>query len=130
MDMTGQTVDDYRCKPPPGSVAEAGAGFSPPRGERVGLMARSQDAIADLAGEIGKAGHRDPLQRGPFRRDVLRVETALGAFWQALMCCINNAGRDRADLAIFAASDPDEVVSGHRYHSRASYNGSALCFCR
>jgi len=118
-----QNRDDYSfwrqsfCKP--ADSCRSCAGFASPGAKRCcdGAVARS---LLILAGEIGKQAIAIPCTC-PFRRRLSAVETALGLLARDVRT--HAPGVIEPDLAIFAASDPERVVSGHRYHLRASITG-------
>ncbi len=82
MDMTGKTVMITGASR--GIGAEAARVFAD-AGANVVLMARSQDAIADLAGEIGKQAIAIPCNVARFGEMSSAVETVLGPL-AASMC--------------------------------------------
>ena len=88
MDMTGKTVMITGASR--GIGAEAARVFAEANANVV-LLARSQDAIADLAGEIGKTAIAIPCNVARFGEMSSAVETALGAFG-SVDVLINNAG--------------------------------------
>ena len=103
MDMTGKTVMITGASR--GIGAEAARVFAEANANVV-LLARSQDAIADLAGEIGKTAIAIPCNVARFGEMSSAVETALGAFG-SVDVLINNAGVIEP-ISHLATSDPDE----------------------
>ena len=88
MDMTGKTVMITGASR--GIGAETARIFAQ-NGANVVLLARSQDAIGDLAGEIGKQAIAIPCNVARFGEMSSAVETAVRAFG-GLDVLINNAG--------------------------------------
>ena len=88
MDMTGKTVMITGASR--GIGAQAARVFAA-AGANVALLARSQDAIADLAGEIGDKAIAIPCNVARFSEVSAAVETTLQAFG-GLDVLINNAG--------------------------------------
>lgn len=88
MDMTGKTVLITGASR--GIGAETARAFAA-AGANVALVARSQEAIADLAGEIGERAIAVPCNVARFNELSATVETVVGAFG-ALDVLINNAG--------------------------------------
>ena len=88
MDMTGKTVLITGASR--GIGAEAGRVFAA-AGANVVLLARSQEAIAELAGEIGEKAIAIPCNVARFSEVSSAVETTVSAFG-GLDVLINNAG--------------------------------------
>lgn len=88
MDMSGKTVMITGASR--GIGAEAARAFAQ-AGANVALLARSQDAIAELAGEIGEAAIAIPCNVARFGEMSSAVETTVQAFG-GLDVLINNAG--------------------------------------
>jgi NAD(P)-dependent dehydrogenase (short-subunit alcohol dehydrogenase family) len=118
MDMTGKTVMITGASR--GIGAEAARVFAD-AGANVVLMARSQDAIADLAGEIGKQAIAIPCNVARFGEMSSAVETVLGAFG-SVDVLINNAGVIEP-ISHLSASDPDEWSQVIDINLKGVYNG-------
>lgn len=88
MDMTGKTVMITGASR--GIGAEAAREFAR-AGANVALLARSQDAIAEIAGEIGETAIAIPCNVARFGEMSSAVETTVQAFG-SLDVLINNAG--------------------------------------
>ena len=88
MDMTGKTVLITGASR--GIGAETARVFAG-AGANVALLARSQDAIAELAGELGKKAIAIPCNVARFGEMSSAVETTVAAFG-SLDVLINNAG--------------------------------------
>jgi len=108
------------------------AGFASAGQRNVVLMAQvpeSQDAIADLAGEIGKQAIAIPWQRGPVSAEMLcGVETALGAFGSVDVADQQRRPGSSRSRHLWPIG-PDGVVSVIRYHLKGVYTGCASCAC-
>jgi NAD(P)-dependent dehydrogenase (short-subunit alcohol dehydrogenase family) len=118
MDMTGKTVMVTGASR--GIGAETARVFAK-AGANVVLLARSQDAIADLAGEIGKKAIAIPCNVARFGEMSSAVETALRAFG-GLDVLINNAGVIEP-ISHLASSDPDEWGQAIDINLKGVYNG-------
>ncbi len=103
MDMTGKTVMITGASR--GIGAEAARTFAG-AGANVALIARSQEAIADLAGEIGANAIAIPCNVARFGEMSTAVEITVGAFG-GLDVLINNAGVIEP-VTHLADADPDE----------------------
>jgi NAD(P)-dependent dehydrogenase (short-subunit alcohol dehydrogenase family) len=90
-------------------------------GANVVLLARSQDAIGDLAGEIGQKAMAIPCNVARFGEMASAVETALQAFG-SLDVLINNAGVIEP-ISHLAVSDPDEWGQVIDINLKGVYNG-------
>ncbi|MEW9919942.1 SDR family oxidoreductase [Marimonas sp. MJW-29] len=88
MDMQGKTVMITGASR--GIGAEAARVFAQ-AGAQVALLARSQEAIAELAGEIGQQAIAIPCNVARYAEVSAAVETTVGAFG-SLDVLINNAG--------------------------------------
>ena len=103
MDMTGKTVLI--------TGASRGIGASAARvfaaaGANVALVARGQDAIADLAGEIGPKALAIPCNVARYSEVAAAVDAAVDAFG-GLDVMINNAGVIEP-ISHVAEADPDD----------------------
>ncbi|MBF9032945.1 SDR family NAD(P)-dependent oxidoreductase [Rhodobacterales bacterium HKCCE2091] len=87
-------------------IGEAAARTFAGAGANVVLMARTRDAIADLAGEIGPKALAVPCDVSRFWEVQAAVEAAGEAFG-GVDVLINNAGVIEP-ISLLAASDPDE----------------------
>ena len=87
-----------------GIGAEAARVFAA-AGAKVALLARSQDAIAELAGEIGQAAIAIPCNVARYGEMAAAVDTTVGAFGR-LDVLINNAGVIEP-ISHLADADPD-----------------------
>ncbi|NNE53690.1 MAG: SDR family oxidoreductase [Sulfitobacter sp.] len=103
MDMEGKTVLITGASR--GIGAETARIFAD-AGANVALIARSQDAISDLAGEIGKRAIAIPCNVARFGEMSAAVETTARAFG-GLDVLINNAGVIEP-ISRIAEADPDE----------------------
>ncbi len=102
MDMTGKTVLITGASR--GIGAEAARVFAA-AGANVALLARSQEAIADLAGEIGSRAIAVPCNVARYTEVFAAVETTVQAFG-GLDVLINNAGVIEP-ISHVANADPD-----------------------
>ncbi|MEQ6249743.1 SDR family oxidoreductase [Sulfitobacter sp. HNIBRBA3233] len=102
MDMTGKTVMITGASR--GIGAEAARVFAK-AGANVALLARSQDDIATLAGEIGQQAIAIPCNVARFSELSSAVETTVSAFG-GLDVLINNAGVVEP-ISHIADADPD-----------------------
>jgi NAD(P)-dependent dehydrogenase (short-subunit alcohol dehydrogenase family) len=102
MDMSGKTV--FITGASRGIGAAAARAFAE-AGARVALTARSGDAIADLAGEIGEGAVAIPCDVSRYWEVSAAVDAAVAAFG-SLDVMINNAGVIEP-IAHLADSDPD-----------------------
>lgn len=102
MDMTGKTVMITGASR--GIGAEAARVFAD-AGANVALLARSQDAIGDLAGEIGQSAIAIPCNVARFGEMSSAVETTVQAFG-SLDVLINNAGVIEP-IAHLSQADPE-----------------------
>ena len=118
MDMTGKTVMITGASR--GIGAETARIFAQ-NGANVVLLARSQDAIGDLAGEIGKQAIAIPCNVARFGEMSSAVETAVRAFG-GLDVLINNAGVIEP-ISHLAESDPDDWGQVIDINLKGVYNG-------
>ena len=102
MDLTGKTVMITGASR--GIGAEAAREFAR-QGARVALLARSQEAIAEVQGEIGDAAIAIPCNVARFTEMAAAVDTVVGAFG-SLDVLVNNAGAIEP-IAHLAEADPD-----------------------
>lgn len=103
MDMTGKTVMITGASR--GIGAEAARVFAE-AGANVALLARSQDAIAELSGDLGAKAIAIPCNVARFGEMSSAVETTVAAFG-SLDVLINNAGVIDP-IAHIAEADPDD----------------------
>jgi len=118
MDMTGKTVMITGASR--GIGAETARIFAQ-NGANVVLLARSQDAIGDLAGEIGKQAIAIPCNVARFGEMSSAVETTVRAFG-GLDVLINNAGVIEP-ISHLAESDPDDWGQVIDINLKGVYNG-------
>lgn len=118
MDMTGKTVMITGASR--GIGAETARVFAR-AGANVVLLARSQDAIGDLAGEIGPKAIAIPCNVARFGEMSSAVATAVQAFG-ALDVLINNAGVIEP-ISHLATSDPDGWGQAVDINLKGVYNG-------
>lgn len=118
MDMTGKTVMITGASR--GIGAEAGRVFAQ-AGANVALLARSQEAIAELAGEIGERAIAIPCNVARFGEMSSAVETTLSAFG-GLDVLINNAGVIEP-ISHLADADPDEWGQVIDVNLKGVFNG-------
>lgn len=90
-------------------------------GANVVLLARSQEAIAELAGEIGKTAIAIPCNVARYGEMVAAVETATGAFG-SLDVLINNAGVIEP-ISHLADADPDDWAQVIDVNLKGVFNG-------
>ncbi len=102
MDMTGKTVMITGASR--GIGAETARVFAA-AGANVALLARSQEAIADLAGEIGQSAIAIPCNVARFGEMASAVNTTVSAFG-GLDVLINNAGVIEP-ISHLSQADPD-----------------------
>lgn len=88
MDMTGKTIMITGASR---GIGAAAARVFAEAGGNVALLARSQDAIAELAGELGKQAIAIPCDVTRYNEMTSAVETTRRAFG-GLDVLINNAG--------------------------------------
>lgn len=117
-DMTGKTVMITGASR--GIGAETARIFAQ-HGANVVLLARSQDAIGDLAGEIGKRAIAIPCNVARFGEMSSAVETAVDAFG-SLDVLINNAGVIEP-ISHLASSDPNDWGQVIDINLKGVYNG-------
>lgn len=103
MDMSTKTVVITGASRGIGSAA---ARVFADAGANVALLARSQDAIADLAGEIGQKAIAIPCNVSRYVEVSSAIEAAMQAFG-SVDVLINNAGVVDP-ISHLAAADPDE----------------------
>ncbi|MGJ8626967.1 MAG: SDR family oxidoreductase [Sulfitobacter sp.] len=118
MDMTGKTVMITGASR--GIGAEAARVFAT-AGANVALIARSQEAIADLAGEIGEKAIAIPCNVARFSEMSAAVEITLRAFG-GLDVLINNAGVIEP-IAHIADANPDEWAQVIDINLKGVFNG-------
>ncbi len=118
MDMTGKTVMITGASR--GIGAEAARVFAA-AGANVALLARSQDAIADLAGELGEKAIAIPCNVARFGEMSAAVETTVRAFG-GLDVLINNAGVIEP-IAHLVDADPDEWGQVIDINLKGVFNG-------
>lgn len=118
MDMTGKTVMITGASR--GIGAEAARVFAA-AGANVVLIARSQEAIADLAGEIGEKAIAIPCNVARFGEMSTAVEITVRAFG-GLDVLINNAGVIEP-IAHLADADPDEWGQVIDINLKGVFNG-------
>lgn len=118
MDMTGKTVMITGASR--GIGAEAARVFAA-AGANVALIARSQEAIADLAGEIGEKAIAIPCNVARFSEMSTAVEITARAFG-GLDVLINNAGVIEP-IAHIADADPDEWGQVIDINLKGVFNG-------
>ncbi|MGJ8617628.1 MAG: SDR family oxidoreductase [Sulfitobacter sp.] len=118
MDMTGKTVMITGASR--GIGAEAARVFAA-AGANVALIARSQEAIADLAGEIGAKAIAIPCNVARFGEMSAAVETTVRAFG-GLDVLINNAGVIEP-ISHLADADPDEWGQVIDINLKGVFNG-------
>ena len=102
MDMTGKTVMITGASR--GIGAEAGRVFAA-AGANVALLARSQAAIADLAGEIGEKAVAIPCNVARYADVAAAVDATIETFG-GVDVLINNAGAIEP-ISHLASADPD-----------------------
>ncbi len=120
MDMTGKTVMITGASR--GIGAEAAREFAR-AGANVALLARSQDAIAEIAGEIGAAAIAIPCNVARFGEMSSAVETTVQAFG-GLDVLINNAGVIEP-IARIADADPETWAQVIDINLKGVMNGIA-----
>lgn len=118
MDMTDKTVMITGASR--GIGAEAARVFAA-AGANVALIARSQEAIADLAGEIGEKAIAIPCNVARFGEMSAAVATTVQAFG-GLDVLINNAGVIEP-IAHLADADPDEWGQVIDINLKGVFNG-------
>jgi NAD(P)-dependent dehydrogenase (short-subunit alcohol dehydrogenase family) len=118
MDMTGKTVMITGASR--GIGAEAARVFVK-AGANVALLARSQDAIAQLAGELGKQAIAIPCNVARYGEMSSAVETAVAAFG-ALDVLINNAGVIEP-ISHLAEASPDDWGQVIDINVKGVFNG-------
>jgi len=118
MDMTGKTVMITGASR--GIGAEAARVFAA-AGANVALIARSQEAIADLAGEIGAKAIAIPCNVARFGEMSAAVEITVRAFG-SLDVLINNAGVIEP-ISHLADADPDEWGQVIDINLKGVFNG-------
>ncbi|KIN75294.1 20-beta-hydroxysteroid dehydrogenase [Sulfitobacter noctilucae] len=118
MDMTNKTVMITGASR--GIGAESARTFAA-AGANVVLLARSQEAIAELAGEIGQKAIAIPCNVARFGEMFAAVETTLKAFG-GLDVLINNAGVIEP-ISHLADADPDEWGQVIDINLKGVFNG-------
>jgi len=118
MDMNGKTVMITGASR--GIGAEAARVFAD-AGANVALLARSQEAIAELAGEIGPKAIAIPCNVARYTEMAAAVETTASAFG-GLDVLINNAGVIEP-ISHLAEADPDEWGQVIDVNLKGVFNG-------
>lgn len=118
MNMTGKTVMITGASR--GIGAQAARVFAA-AGANVALIARSQEAIADLAGEIGEKAIAIPCNVARFGEMSAAVETTVRAFG-GLDVLINNAGVIEP-ISHIADADPDDWGQVIDINLKGVFNG-------
>jgi len=118
MDLTGKTVMITGASR--GIGAETARVFAQ-AGANVVLLARSQEAIADLAGEIGQRAIAIPCNVARFGEMTSAVETTLSEFG-GLNVLINNAGVIEP-ISHIVNADPDEWGQVIDINLKGVFNG-------
>jgi NAD(P)-dependent dehydrogenase (short-subunit alcohol dehydrogenase family) len=118
MDMQGKTVMITGASR--GIGAEAARVFAK-AGANVALLARSQDAIADLAGEIGAQAIAIPCNVARYGEVSSAVETTFRVFG-GIDVLINNAGVIEP-IALLADVDPDAWGQAIDTNLKGVFNG-------
>ena len=118
MDMQGKTVLITGASR--GIGAEAARVFAK-AGANVALLARSQDAIGDLAGEIGAQAIAIPCNVARYGEMSSAVETTVRAFG-SLDVLINNAGVIEP-ISRLVDADPDEWGQVIDINLKGVFNG-------
>ena len=118
MDMTGKTVLITGASR--GIGAEAARVFAA-AGANVSLLARSQDEIANLAGEIGPRAIAVPCNVARYTEVSSAVETTVQAFG-GLDVMINNAGVIEP-ISRLADADPDKWAQVIDINLKGVFNG-------
>ena len=118
MDMTGKTVMITGASR--GIGAEAARVFAA-AGANVALIARSQDPIADLAGEIGEKAIAIPCNVARFGEMSAAVDITVRAFG-GLDVLINNAGVIEP-ISHIADADPDDWGQVIDINLKGVFNG-------
>tara|TARA_R110002110_G_scaffold177049_3_gene381466 strand:- start:1719 stop:2468 length:750 start_codon:yes stop_codon:yes gene_type:complete len=118
MDMTGKTVMITGASR--GIGAEAARVFAK-AGANVALLARSQDALSDLVGEIGENAIAIPCNVARYGEISSAVATTLGAFG-GLDVLINNAGVIEP-ISRLADVDPDDWGQVIDINLKGVFNG-------
>ena len=118
MDMQGKTVLITGASR--GIGAEAARVFAK-AGANVALLARSQDAIGDLAGEIGAQAIAIPCNVARYGEMSSAVETTVRAFG-SLDVLINNAGAIEP-ISRLVDADPDEWGQVIDINLKGVFNG-------
>ena len=121
MDMTGKTVMITGASR--GIGAEAARVFAE-AGANVALLARSQDAIAELSGDLGAKAIAIPCNVARFGEMSSAVETTVAAFG-SLDVLINNAGVIDP-IAHIAEADPDDWGQLIDINVKGVFNGCLL----
>ncbi|KIN76346.1 SDR family oxidoreductase [Sulfitobacter mediterraneus] len=118
MDMTGKTVMITGASR---GIGEAAARVFADAGANVALLARSQEAIAQIAGEIGKQAIAIPCNVARFGEMSSAVETTVQAFG-GLDVLINNAGAIEP-ISRLAEADPDGWAMNIDINLKGVFNG-------
>ena len=118
MDMDGKTVMITGASR--GIGAEAARVFVQ-AGANVALLARSQEAIAELAGELGPKAIAIPCNVARYTEMAAAVETTVSAFG-SLDVLINNAGVIEP-ISHLAEADPDEWGQVIDVNLKGVFNG-------
>jgi NAD(P)-dependent dehydrogenase (short-subunit alcohol dehydrogenase family) len=118
MDMNGKTVLITGASR---GIGAAAARIFAAAGANVALLARSQDAIADLAGEIGPKAIAVPCNVARFTEISSAVETTVQAFGR-LDVMINNAGAIEP-ISHLAEADPEAWGQNIDVNLKGVFNG-------
>lgn len=118
MDLTGKTVMITGASR---GIGAAAARVFAEAGAKVALVARSGDAIAELAGEIGPAAVAIPCEISRYWEVEQAVQNCLKAFG-SLDILVNNAGVIEP-IAPLAAADPAEWGAVIDINTKGVYHG-------
>ena len=118
MDMTGRTVMITGASR---GIGEAAAEIFAGAGANVALLARSQDALADIIGRLGDKAIAIPCNVARFGEMSAAVETTCAAFG-GVDVLINNAGVIEP-ITRLIESDPDEWAQVIDVNLKGVFNG-------